>query len=195
MDEKRVNGLIAEAKLEKCITSVQTPSKITPNEVKEVIQNQVKEHNLEAKEREKRLNNVIIFSLTESTSQLKTTKQQYDEQQILELYKEIDTNFTETDIMEIRRLGKVSENASTPKPVVIKFSKNENERSILRNAHRLKSIEKFGNIKIDHDKTKQEREESKNYLKKQRDWKQLISRGNTYTESGVHPGKTTDTAL
>ena len=105
VDEKRVNELIAAAKLEKN-TPAQTDSKITSNEVKEVIQNQVKEQNLEAKEREKRLNNVIIFNLTESSSQLKTSKQQHDEQQILELCTEIDNNFTETDIMhmEIRRI-------------------------------------------------------------------------------------------
>ena len=79
VDEKRVNELIAAAKLEKS-TSAQTDSNITSNEVKEVIQNQVKEQNLEAKEREKRLNNVIIFNLTDSTPQLKTTKQQHNEQ-------------------------------------------------------------------------------------------------------------------
>ena len=67
VDVKRVNELIAAAKLDKS-TSAQTDSKMTSNEVKEVIQNQVKEQNLEAKEREKRLNNVIIFNLTESTS-------------------------------------------------------------------------------------------------------------------------------
>ena len=73
VDEKRVNELIAAAKLAKS-TSAQTDSKIMSNKVKEVIQNQVKEPNLEAKEREKRLDNVIIFNLTESTSQLKTTQ-------------------------------------------------------------------------------------------------------------------------
>ena len=164
VDEKRVNELIAAAKLDKSRpTSAQTDSKITSNEVKEVIQNQVKEQNLEAKEREKRLNNVIIFNLTESTSQLKTTKQQHDEQQILELCTEIDNNFTETDIMhmEIRRLRKLSEDTSNPRPVQIKFPNTDNKRSILRNFHRLKNHDKLGNIKIDHDKTKQEREETK----------------------------------
>ena len=114
VDEKRVNELIPEANLEKS-TSAQTDSKITPNEVKEVIQNQVKEQNLEAKERENRLNNVIIFSITESTSRLKTTKQQHNAQQILELCTEIDNNFTETDIMEMHRLGKLSEDTSNPR--------------------------------------------------------------------------------
>ena len=52
VDEKRVNELIAAAKLDKS-TSAQTDSNITSNEVKEVIHNQGKEQNLEAKEREK----------------------------------------------------------------------------------------------------------------------------------------------
>ena len=62
VDGKRVNELIAEAKLEKSLTSTQTHSTIKTNEVK--VQNQVKVQNLESKEREKRLNNVIMFSLT-----------------------------------------------------------------------------------------------------------------------------------
>ena len=130
---------------------------------------------------------MIIFNLTESTSQLKTTKQQHDEQQILELCTEIVNNFTESDIMhmEIRRLGKFSEDTSNPRPVMIKFPNTDNKRSILRNFHQLKNYNKYGNIKIDHDKTKQEREESENYLKKQRDRKQLISRGNTYSEADM----------
>ena len=65
--------MIKEAGLEK------NPSKvISPNEVKEVVQVQVKEQNMESKDREKRLNNVIIFNLPESTSQLKATRQQHD---------------------------------------------------------------------------------------------------------------------
>ena len=64
--------------------------------------------------------------------------------------------------MEIRRIGKLSEDTSNhPRPVLIKFPKTDNKRSILRNVHQLKNNDKFGNIKIDHDKTKQEREESK----------------------------------
>ena len=66
VDETRVTEMIKEAKLEKKTSKV-----ISPNEVKEVVQIQVKEQNLESKYREKRLNNVIIFNLPESTSQLK----------------------------------------------------------------------------------------------------------------------------
>ena len=69
MDETRVSEMIKEAKLEKKLSKV-----ISPNEVKEVVQIQVKEQNMESKDTEKRLNNVIIFNIPESTSQLKTTR-------------------------------------------------------------------------------------------------------------------------
>ena len=52
---------------------------------------------MESKDREKRLNNVIIFNLPESTSQLKTTRQQHDKEQILEMCTEINNHFTDTD--------------------------------------------------------------------------------------------------
>ena len=86
---------------------------------------------MESKDREKRLNNVIIFNLPESTSQLKTTRQQHDKEQILEMCTEI----TLTHI--------------------------DKKRTLLRRFHHIRENDKFKNIKIDHDKTKQEREESK----------------------------------
>ena len=103
VDETRVSEMIKEAKLEK------KPSKVnSPNEVKEVVQIQVKEQNMESKD----FNNVIIFNLPESTSQLKTTRQQHDKEQILEMCTEIDNHFTVTDVTETRRLGEAKENAT-----------------------------------------------------------------------------------
>ena len=90
--------------------------------------------------------------------------------------------------MEIRRLGKLSEDTSNPRPVHIKFPNTDNKRSILRN-FRLKNNDKFGNIKIDHDKTKQEREESKKLFEEAKRQEAADQSGNTYTESGVHHGK------
>ena len=66
---------------------------------------------MESKDREKRLNNVIIFNLPESTSQLKTTRQ-HDKEKILEMCTEINNNFT--DVTETRRLGEAKENATGP---------------------------------------------------------------------------------
>ena len=147
--------MIKEAQLGK------NPSKvISPNEVKEVVQIQVKEQNMESKDREKRLNNVIIFNLSESTSQLKTTRQQHDKEQILEMCTEINNNFTDTDVTETRRLGEAKENATGPRPVLITLTHIDKKRT-LRRFHHIRENDKFKNIKIDHDKTKQEREESK----------------------------------
>ena len=74
VDETRVIEMIKEAQLEK------NPSKvISPNEVKEVVQIQVKEQNMESKDRTKKTQQC------NNQSQLKTTRQQHDKEQILEM--------------------------------------------------------------------------------------------------------------
>ena len=126
VDETRVIEMIKEAQLEK------NPSKvISPNEVKEVVQIQVKEQNMESKDREKSLNNVIIFNLPESTSQLKTMRQQHDKEQILEMCTEINNNFTDTDVTETRRLGEAKENATGPIPVLITLTHIDKKLTLL----------------------------------------------------------------
>ena len=117
---------------------------------------------MESKDREKRLNNVIIFNLPESTSQLKaTTRQQYDKEIFFEMCTEIINNFTDIDVTETRRLGEAKENATGPRPVLITLTHIDKKLTLLRRFHHIRENDKFKNIKIDHDKTKQEREESK----------------------------------
>ena len=116
---------------------------------------------MESKDREKRLNNVIIFNLPESTSQLKTTRQQHDKENFLEMCTEINNNFSDIDVTETRRLGEAKENATGPRPVLITLTHIDKKRTLLRRFHHIRENDKFKNIKIYHDKTKQEREESK----------------------------------
>ena len=116
---------------------------------------------MESKDREKRLNNVIIFNLPESTSQLKTLRQQHSKEQILEMCTEINNNFTDTDVIETRRLGEAKENATGLRPVLITLTHIDKKLTLLRRFHHNRDNDKFKNIKIYNDKTKQEREESK----------------------------------
>ena len=85
---------------------------------------------MESKDREKRLNNVIIFNLPESTSQLKTTRQ-HDKEQILEMCTEINNHFTDTDVTEMRRLGEAKENATGPRPVLITLTNTDKKLTLL----------------------------------------------------------------
>ena len=180
VDETRVSEMIKEAKLEK------NPSKvISPNEVKEVVQIQVKEQNMESKDREKRLNKVIIFNLPESIPQLKTTRQQHDKEKKLEMCTEINNNFTDTDVTETRRLGEAKENATGPRPVLITLTHIDKKRTLLQRFHHIRDNDKFKNIKLDHDKTKQEREESKKLYEE-------AKRQEAAYKSGGKPVKTTN---
>ena len=56
---------------------------------------------METKEREKRLNNVIIFNLLESNSQLKSNRLKHDRESVLELCTEVNKDFVDTDIIEL----------------------------------------------------------------------------------------------
>ena len=60
------------------------------------------------------------------------------------------------DITELCRLEAKDDKT---RPVLITLSENEKKRGILRTFFHLKESQKFKNINIDHDKTKQEREE------------------------------------
>ena len=77
----------------------------------------------------------------------------------LEMCTEINNNFTDTDVTETRRLGEAKENATGPIPVLITLTHIDKKRTLLRRFHHIRENDKFENIKIYHNKTKQEREE------------------------------------
>ena len=64
------------------------------NEVMEVVKDQI----CLTKEREKRLNNVIIFNLPESNSQVKYNRLKHDRESVLELCTEVNKDFVDTYI-------------------------------------------------------------------------------------------------
>ena len=99
---------------------------------------------METKEREKRLNNVIIFNLLESNSQLKSNRLKHDRESVLELCTEVNKDFVDTDIIELHRLGDKAKGDKT-RPVLITLSENEKKRGLLRKFFHLKEIQKFKN--------------------------------------------------
>ena len=76
---------------------------------------------------------------------------------------EINNNFTDTDVTETRRLEEAKQNATGPRPVLITLTHINKKLTLLRRFHHIGENDKFKNIKIDHDKPKQEREESKKF--------------------------------
>ena len=112
---------------------------------------------METKERDKRLNNVIVFNLPESNSQLKSNRLKHDRESVLELCTEVNKDCVDTDITELRRLGEA--NNDKIRPVLITLSVNEKKHGLLRKFSHLKESKIFKNVKIDHEKNKQEREE------------------------------------
>ena len=88
-------------------------------------------------------------------------RQQHDKEQILEMCTEINNNFTDIDVTEKWRLGEAKENTTGPRTVLITLTHIDKKQTLLRSFHHIKDNDKFKNRKNYHDKTKQEREESK----------------------------------
>ena len=123
VNETRVSEMIKEANIEHKSYKV-------INEVMEV----VKDQTMETKEREKRLNNVIIFNLSLITQ---------DRESVLELCTEVNKDFVDTDITELRRLGEAKDDKT--RPVLITLSENQKKRGLLRKFFHLKESQKFKN--------------------------------------------------
>ena len=102
VDETKVSEMINEANIEHKSGKVVNERKEVVNERKEVVNERkevvnerkevvnerkevVKDQTMETKEREKRLNYIIIFSLTEANSQLKSNLHKHDREALLEL--------------------------------------------------------------------------------------------------------------
>ena len=95
VDETKVSEMINEANIEHKSDKVVNERKEVVNERKEVVNERkevvnerkevVKDQTMETKEREKRLNYIIIFSLTEANSQLKSNLHKHDREALLEL--------------------------------------------------------------------------------------------------------------
>ena len=145
VDETRVSEMIKEA-------NIKHKSDKIINEVMEVFKDQI----METKERETRLNNVIVFNLPESNSQIKSKRLKHDRESVLELCTEVNKDCVDTYITELRRLEAKDDKI---RPVLITLSEHERKHGLFSKFSHLKESKTFKNIKIDHEKTKQEREE------------------------------------
>ena len=88
------------------------------NEVMEV----VKDQTMKTKEREKRLNNVIIFNLPESNSKLTSNRFKHDRESVLELCTEVNKDSVDTYITELRRLGEAKDDKTRSYPELKEIS-------------------------------------------------------------------------
>ncbi len=157
-----------------------TKSMVTKEEVKELIQvNRVNDHERgppqikvdtkilvkEINERERRKNNALLFKVPEVNSNLKAEVEKKDLETLCKISQITETPIKSEDIKKIARIGKKQEGYT--RPVLIEFKLAEHKKALFRNIGKLRSVEDetLKQVVLEHDMTKEERDE----LKKLRD--------------------------
>ena len=120
----------------------------------------------EQKEKEEKMNNVILFGLPES-AQMEDGKDNKieDHKKVSEAFLHIDKDMypgmVDQNQIEVTRIGrKKNDDESKPRPVKVKFLRNGMRDSLLKNARNLKNY-KIPKLGISHDKTRKELEEDR----------------------------------
>lgn len=106
-------------------------------------------------ERSLRKNNIVIYNVpeNESNSRLK------DRDFVLNMMKEISGKDMKDNINELFRMGKRTEEATNPRPLLIKFNSFIDKNLIMENCSKLRRNEAYKSIMINHDLSKEDREE------------------------------------
>ena len=106
--------------------------------------NELKEHN-------DRKNNVIVFNMPETKSNLKVECRKHDLDLAIKLSNHCD-EFQDDEIIDVKRLGK--KNAETARPIIVKYKDEQAKAKLMTNLVSLKNSEEpFKKMRIQHDMT------------------------------------------
>lgn len=105
----------------------------------------------EISERMKRINNLIIIGLKESTSSVDSERKDFDKSEISNILQHLNIECTTSTPI---RLGKV--NSSRARPIKLKLVSEELVNSILRKSHLLKDTDKWKSVILSRDRTPME---------------------------------------
>ncbi len=158
--------------LEKRVTKIEenhenrTNTEEGQGELNQIIQKKLEEHRAEERERKERVNNIVMFNLTEPDDGTPQDKMNKDIEAFLELTKKVcKTEFKKAEIEKCFRLGKPENNKT--RPVLIKLKDDEKKKKLFLNLSALREHKgKFENVKIGHDLTKCQRDEHKAMVEK-----------------------------
>jgi hypothetical protein len=121
---------------------------------------ETKERALEEKDKESRINNIVLYRVKESQESKYEDRQREDKTFIMNLLKDmLEIECDEQDLRRSVRLGKRGENE---RPLLIELSTRMLKNRIMENLSMLRSADMcYRQLSITHDLTKKEREECK----------------------------------
>ena len=113
----------------------------------------------EARDREDRRNNIVLFKVPEHEPGSYEEIIKHDCDYFLVLCNEaLGLDLTREDVKRVQRLGRRSD---TPRPVLVQLSSGTLKNHIMATTPALRRSDKFGHIVVSHDMTKAEREQCK----------------------------------
>jgi len=128
---------------------------------KNIVKKAMEEEKKEVKELEDRKRNIILFGAPEKESEIIDERKKADVQLFIDVCNSICTNeILEADILQARRLGKFS-SENTTRPLMVTVRSELVKKRIFSQLHKLRSVEQFKNIHVNHDMTKEEKANTK----------------------------------
>ena len=119
--------------------------------------------NNETRDEEKRKNNLVVYGVKEAEEEDREGKIKHDKDEIIRISNRLGLqDFTEYNIMRIFRMG--TYDAANTRPILVELDSAVTKYKIMRNTYKLKDIEEFQGWSLQHDMTKQQRENVRNLV-------------------------------
>ncbi|KAH3707184.1 hypothetical protein DPMN_066581 [Dreissena polymorpha] len=126
-----------------------------------MISEKVSEMIMDKQEEESRVSNMIFFNVEE----VKGKSKESDAILIGEVLESLSIELERSQLANITRLGRVTENGSKIRPIRVRIENREKRGEILRNAFKLKGMGKLSKVGIGRDLTQKQREHNANLRK------------------------------
>lgn len=154
----------------------------------------------EEQDKEIRRNNIIIYRMPEHLEvSIPEERKVLDKRFVLNLFSNMQAGIIEEDVRATLRLGRLTVQGSAdtatgratanPRPVLVQFTNRMAKNLVMNNLYKLKNLEeKFKNLSIAHDMTKQERKECKDLVEEAKKQSAEDTTGNYIYRARGAPG-------
>ena len=134
--------------------------------VEQVVKEELGKKLDEDKDIEARRNNIIVYRIPENPLDSLSERKDKDTEFVTDLLDQVFMiKVQDGDIVSMFRLGRFTEDADVPRPVLVKFRNYDTKDSVMTNLRQLKQADRpFNGISIAHDLTPKQREEIKSLI-------------------------------
>ena len=136
----------------------------TTTYIKEIIKEAIMEQHNDEESREDRKKNIIIFNAKESKANTLDERKIHDMSLFIDACNSICDNIPTSEVIQVRRLGKRTEDIC--RPLIVKVKTETTKRRIFSQLYKLRDKVDFASMSMSHDMTKEERIQTKVLVEK-----------------------------